>query len=183
VDGYWELTLPSAVTSQNIVLTLGQELPNNNFVVEYAAGTNAAVGSFDSEAVSVVVVGTGDIQVSVSWDVESDVDLHVVEPGGEEIYWADDVSASGGELDLDSNPGCSIDGVKNENITWPNSAPPRGMYIVRVDYFESCGVAATNYVVTIRVKGQATKTITGQLTGPGDFGGAGDGVQVATFTY
>ena len=35
----------------------------------------------------VVQVGTGDVQISLSWDVDSDVDLHVVDPNGDEIYW------------------------------------------------------------------------------------------------
>jgi hypothetical protein len=183
VDGYWELTLPNAVTTQNIVLTLAQEVPDETFTVEYAAGTSAAIGTFDTEPVAILTVGTGDVQVSVSWDVESDVDLHVVEPGGEEIYYGNSSSLSGGELDLDSNAACSIDGTKNENITWPSSSPPRGTYTVRVDYWDSCGVTATNFVVTIRVKGQNAMTFTGQLTGLGDGGGAGSGVPVATFSY
>lgn len=183
IDGYWELTLASAITTQDIILTLAQEVPDTTFTVEYAAGTSAAIGTFDTEPVSIITVGTGDVQVSVSWDAESDVDLHLVEPGGEEIYYGNDVSATGGTLDLDSNAACSIDGKKNENITWPSSTPPRGTYTVRVDYWDSCGVSATNYVVTVRVKGRSPTTFTGRFTGLGDNGGLGDGVQVTTFTY
>ena len=183
VSGYWELTLSSAVTAQDIILSLAQAVPATSFTVQYAGGTSAAIGAFDAEAVAIIAVGTGDVQVSVSWDAESDVDLHVVEPGGAEIYYGVDLSASGGTLDLDSNPGCSIDGKKNENITWPTQTPPTGTYIVRVDYFDSCGVSATNYVVTVRVKGQSPKTFTGKFTGLGDAGAAGSGVQVTTFTF
>ena len=132
---------------------------------------------------SVITVGTGEIQVSVSWDVESDVDLHLVEPNGEDIYYGNDLSASGGALDLDSNAGCSIDGKKNENITWPSRTPPRGTYIVRLDYWDSCGVAKTNYVVTVRVKGRTPQTFSGAFTGLGDSGGSGSGIQITTFTY
>jgi hypothetical protein len=183
IDGYWELTLSGAVTIQEIILTLAQEVPQQVFSVEYAAGTAAAIGAFDTEPVSIITVGTGDVQVSVSWDVESDVDLHVVEPGGAEIYYGNETSASGGTLDLDSNAGCSIDGKKNENITWPSSTPPRGTYTVRVDYWDSCGMASTRYVVTVHVKGQSPRTFTGTFTGPGDNGGAGDGVTIVTFTF
>jgi hypothetical protein len=185
IDGYWELTLANAVTLQDIILTLAQTIPQSQstFTVEYAAGTSAAIGSFDTETVSILQVGTGDIQVSVAWDAESDVDLHVIEPGGEEIYYFNLSSASGGVLDLDSNAGCIIDGVKNENIAWPSSAPPSGTYTVRVDYFDACGVTATNYVVTVRRKGQNPVSFSGQFTGLGDHGGAGAGTTITTFTY
>ena len=183
VEGYWELTLPGSVTAQDIILSVGQDVPENSFTVEYAAGTSAGIGAPDVEFVSVVQVGTGDIQVSVSWNVESDVDLHVVEPNGEEIYYGNDVSNSGGTLDLDSNAACGIDGKKNENITWPTQAPPRGTYTVRVDYWDSCGVTSTNYVVTIRVAGRAAQTFTGTLTGEGTNGGEGSGITIASFTY
>lgn len=183
VAGYWELTLGGNVTAQDIILSVAQTLPANSFTVQYAAGTSAGIGSFDTEAVSVITVGTGEIQVSVSWDAESDVDLHLVQPNGEDIYYGNDVSASGGTLDLDSNAGCSIDGKKNENITWPTGTPPRGNYIVRLDYWDSCGVAKTNYVVTVRVKGRSPQTFTGTFTGLGDNGGSGSGIQITTFTY
>jgi len=182
VDGYWELTVPST-TSADIVLTLAQTLPSNDFTMQYAAGSGAGVGSLEAESVSIIAVGTGDIQVSISWDKESDVDLHVVEPNGDEIYYGSPSSESGGTLDLDSNAGCSIDHVKNENITWPSTTPPHGTYTVRVDYWSSCGKTATKYVVTVQVKGHAPATYSGTLTGDGDHGGAGDGATVATFTY
>lgn len=185
IDGYWELTLANAVTLQDIILTLAQTIPQSRsiFTVEYAAGTSAAFGAFHPEPVAIVQVGTGDVQVSASWDAESDVDLHVIEPGGAEIYYFNSSTASGGVLDLDSNPACVIDHVKNENITWPSSPPPRGTYTVRVDYFDACGVSATNYVVTVRRKGQNPVSFTGQFTGPGDTGGAGSGTTITTFTY
>jgi uncharacterized protein YfaP (DUF2135 family) len=125
-------------------------------------------------------VGTGDIQVSVSWDEDSDVDLHVIDPMGDEVFFASKVVPSGGTLDLDSNSGCDLDNVRNENITW-GTAPP-GMYTVLVEYSDSCDAEATSYVVTVHRKGHDAETFTGQLTGTGDLGGAGNGVLVTTFT-
>ena len=40
---------------------------------------------------------------------------------------------------------------RTRNITY--AAPPSGNYKVRVDYYDACGVPATNYVVTVRRKG------------------------------
>ncbi|HJQ19999.1 MAG TPA: hypothetical protein VJ867_06600 [Gemmatimonadaceae bacterium] len=183
VDGYWDLTVPST-TSQNVTLTLAQNLPQQSFTVQYAAGTGAGVGAFDTEPVTIIQVGTGDIQVSVSWNTATDVDLHLLEPGGEEIFYGNDQSAAGGSLDLDSNAGCSIDNKNNENITYPNVTPPHGTYTVRVDYWDSCNISgSTTYVVTVQVKGHATQTFNGTFTGTGDNGGSGSGTTITTFTY
>ena len=66
-------------------------------------------------------VGSGPIQVSLSWVGQVDVDLHVTPPAGGDIYWGDRSDSTGGTLDLDSNAGCSIDNVNNENIVWADS--------------------------------------------------------------
>ena len=182
-EDYYQVTLPSSATLVDLIITLAQELPSATFNLQYAVGTSAVVGAYAGSSIAVIPVGSGDVQVSVAWDVNSDVDLHVVEPGGEEIYYGNDNSASGGVLDLDSNAACTIDGVRNENITWPNSAPPTGTYTVRVDYWAACTQVQTNYVVTVRRQGQSPLVFTGTLTGPGDNGGAGSGVLVTTFTY
>jgi hypothetical protein len=181
VSGYWELTLPSAVLTEVIVLTLGQDIPQSSFRVRYAGGSSSGVGTFHNENVNIVTVGTGTIQVSVSWNSDADVDLYLVEPTGTEIYYGNSSSPAGGVLDLDSNAGCSS-GPRNENITY-NASPPRGTYTVRVNYWSACGVAATQYVVTVRVAGQSPRTFNGTFTGAGNFGGAGAGVVVTTFNF
>jgi hypothetical protein len=127
-------------------------------------------------------VGTGDVQVTLSWNSVADVDLHVVDPSGEEIYYISRQSASGGELDLDSNAGCLSDGPRNENITWPSNGAPIGTYHVLVDYWANCTATSTDYSVTVNVKGQSSQTFTGNFTGTGDQGGAGAGVPITTFT-
>jgi uncharacterized protein YfaP (DUF2135 family) len=121
--------------------------------------------------------------VSLGWDADSDVDLHVVEPGGEEIYFGHKTSASGGTLDLDSNAACNIDHKNNENIYWPTGSPPRGEYVVRVDNWSACDQSPIHYVVTVNVKGQDPQMFVGTFTDAGDGGGQGSGVEVLRFTY
>jgi hypothetical protein len=179
-EGYWELNLPASVTTQQIILTLAQELPQTNFNVRYAGGTSGGVGTYQSESVAVVSVGTGQLQVSVSWNSDADVDLYLVEPNGEEIYYGNSSSAAGGQLDLDSNAGCST-GPRNENITY-SSTPPSGTYTVRLNYWDSCGASSTNWVVTVQVAGRNPTTHTGTFTGAGVGGGSGAGQVVTTFT-
>lgn len=180
--GYYELTLPTTVTSVTVIIALSQSINDANF--EFTFGLSAGAGvAYNTHGVTVVPVATGDVQVSVQWDVNSDVDLHVIEPGNEEIYYGHDSSATAGVLDLDSNPACAIDGVRNENITWPHNAPPHGQYTVRLDYYDECGESETRYVVTVRVKGHPIQTFTGSFTGAGDAGGAGSGSLITQFSY
>lgn len=181
VDGYYQITLPGSVSTQDLLLTAASKFAQQNFTLAYGIGNGGGLTGQTTVPVTTVNVGAGDIQVSVSWDAESDVDLHVVQPDSEEVYYGNDTTAVGGKLDLDSNAGCSIDHVKNENITY--AAPPSGSYKVRVDYYDSCGVTATNYVVTVRRKGHPTQTFTGQFTGAGDGGAEGSGVDITSFVY
>lgn len=141
-----------------------------------------AIGQVFSVDVGTQEVGTGDVQVSVSWDSATDVDLHVVEPGGgEEIYFGNTASASGGLLDLDSNAGCSIDSINNENITWPVGTAPEGEYVVRVNFWSDCDTAGANYTVTTNVCGE-TKTFPGSFSqGESTGGGLGAGTEITRF--
>jgi hypothetical protein len=104
----------------------------------------------------------------------------VIDPAGEEVFYAHQQAASGGQLDLDSNAGCTIDGVRNENITWPTGRAPRGQYTVRVDYWANCGVAQTNYTVRVN-NGGTVQVFSGSFTGAGDAGGLGSGRTITTF--
>jgi hypothetical protein len=180
--GYQQVTLSAPTTSVTVVVTIPQALPGQDFVLYFAAANgDGPQGLFAPQNVQAIAVGTGDVQISVSWDVDSDLDLHVVDPNGEEIYYGTTSSSTGGALDLDSNADCTIDGVRNENITWGDDSAPSGNYTVRVDLYKSCDVTPTHYVVTIQAKGQPTKTFTGTIDGDGDLGGEGDGQDVTTF--
>lgn len=183
---YFVLTLPAGDTLADIIVTIAPDLRDTHFNWRFAVGDDIqALGPYTDAPVNVVQVASGDVQVSVSWDVNSDVDLHVVEPGGgsEEIYYGHDSSATAGVLDLDSNAACQIDGVRNENITWPHGPAPQGTYTVRVDYYDSCTESLTKYTVTVLVKGKPIQVFTGSFTGTGDAGGSGSGTQITQFTY
>lgn len=184
-DGYYTLTVPAGSSAAAVLLTLAQLLPPELTLVFEAADAAGDVSAPATLPTTVTTVGTGDVQVSVSWDVSNDIDLHVVDPNGFEIYYGDDTSPEGGMLDLDSNAGCDVDGIDNENVRWPTGSAPHGAYIVRVDNFLQCTVAAVNYVVTVQKAGQGAQTFTGAFaaTDPGDEGFAGSGVTITTFTF
>jgi len=181
VGGFYELHPASAETADTLLLTFPQTIPLSEFNLQFAvASPSGAVGPYTGLTASAIVVGTGDVQVTLSWDGDSDVDLHVIDPAGEEVFYAHPQSASGGVLDLDSNAGCVLDHKRNENITWPVGRAPRGRYTVRVDYWDACGVGQTTYTVRIN-NGGSGQIFTGSFTGPGDQGGSGSGRTITTF--
>ncbi len=181
MGGHYLVTLGASTDTIILVITLSQAIPDTAFTITYALANGGEFGTYTSTTIRPTLVGTGEVQISVAWDDTSDVDLHVVDPAGDEIYWANRQVSSGGQLDLDSNAGCSIDNVNQENVTW--STAPRGEYIVRVDYWSSCGVAETNFIVTVQVKGRAPQIFTGKLTGLGDNGDQGSGTEITRLTF
>lgn len=103
--------------------------------------------------------GYGDIQITLTWDNTSDLDLHVIDPYGEEIYWDHKFSSSGGTLDYDH-----IDGYGPENIYWPKSQAPNGTYQVFVhDYVWLGKPESANYTVLVNAFGRVKK-FTGSIS-------------------
>ncbi len=150
-------------------------------LVSPGGGVSAPV----SATVPVQPVGSGPIQVSLSWAGAVDVDLHVTPPSGTDIYYGQRSDETGGTLDLDSNAGCAIDNVNNENIVWTAASRPAvGAYTVRVDYWSKCSSAASiPYTVRVTNCGVST-TYSGTLSADqADAGGAGSGIPVATIDY
>ena len=183
--GYYEVDLQEITPTYRIVGEMSNDVDPGALqsfgLLVVAVDQQQAVGRPVNHDFNLIEVGVGDVQVSLSWDVDSDVDLHVVDPNGDELYYGQKRVSSGGELDLDSNAACRIDGVRNENVTWPEGTAPPGLYTVRVDYWSSCGVAETNYVVTVNNGGHVSR-FPGSLTGAGERGGRGSGQVVTTFT-
>lgn len=153
----------SFVLLVNQDIALGEDQTSFNVMVAIE-DENGDISKIWETNVSLMVVGTGALQISLSFDNAKDVDLHLIEPeyNDEEgypvdfydrhIYYGNLLSAAGGWLDLDSNAGCSIDNVNNENITYDEEEAYviPGTYKVYVDLYENCDPSiATNYVVTV----------------------------------
>ena len=161
------------LVDQNIALPDGQDA----FEIQIAiVDENGDISQIWETPVEIIEVGTGGLQVSLTFDNAKDVDLHLIEPeynyeSGDavsfyerHIYYGNRKSAAGGMLDLDSNPGCSIDNINNENITYNDSTAfiPAGTYKVYVDMFSNCDPSiATNYVVTVFYGGSLIATKSG----------------------
>ena len=151
-------------------------------VIIAAVGTGGAVGpAAECHPVLQAPVEFGDVQITVSWDSVADLDLHVVDAAGEEIYYGRLEGKSGGVLDFTSHcGGMRPRPFRNEHMAWSQGTPPEGVYVVRVNHWESCGAAETNYVVSVYNHGHVS-TFSGAFSGRGDGGGWGDGREITQF--
>jgi len=112
------------------------------------------------------VLGTGDVQVTLRWPSDADLDLVVLDPNGEEASRSSTTS-SGGQLDVDSNIGCVNDGSV-ENVFWPPGSAPAGTYTVVVEGFEVDGCGGGAYDITVTIDGQDSQTFTGEVAESGE---------------
>lgn len=99
---------------------------------------------------------SGDVQVSLEWKNVNDLDLHVIDPRGERIFYSHRTSQSGGQLDVDMNAS-ELTTRPVENIYWPERGAPRGTYTVQVVHFANHGGRdPTDFNVRVINKGQST---------------------------
>ncbi len=155
---------PKAENTYNVEVTLPPNIGEGAFDFDVAVrDVNGNVSNMDRGRLVIARVGTGKLQFSLSWDADVDLDLHVTEPNGNQIFYGNEgPSNTGGRLDIDDlngplpsgRPAGEPEGV--ENIFW-NDTAPNGTYIVRVDYFS--GSPAANFVVTVSADGQVLDTI------------------------
>ena len=103
---------------------------------------------------------SGNIQITLAWPTTADLDLYVVDPNNEQIYYDHDRSNSGGHLDQDARGGCADNQLDAnlENVYWNQVDPPRGNYRVSVRYWAgapcSTGAGPTTFTLSIAVGGQ-----------------------------
>ena len=123
------------------------------------------------ENVRGVEVKVGDPQFTLLWDSPADLDIHVIEPSGKEIYWNDPRGLQGGELDVDNT-----EGFGPENIYWLKQAAdgskdlgpgPPGVYKWQVVYYGGNRgfPVASRWRVRIKHAGKVD-VIQGRLTVP-----------------
>lgn len=99
---------------------------------------------------------TGEVVISLMWNNDDDLDLHVHTPDGEQIYYGDKKSKCGGELDVDMNAGGpQSEKEPVENTFWAKA--PLGEYKVSVNqYCNRTKDKEVPYVVQINVRGKVT---------------------------
>lgn len=126
-----------------------------------SSGSTTTTSPPDTTATTEPALGTGDVQVTLRWSGGSDLDLHVIDPNGEEISFSSTTSSSGGQLDVDCIPGssCPSDGPHVENVFWPTGAAPSGAYSA---FARNLGDTA-EFTLTVLVGGEEVTSDGGTL--------------------
>ncbi len=98
---------------------------------------------------------SGDVRISLLWDNTNDLDLHVIDPSGEEIFYGRKRARSLGELDVDMNVS-TVTTKPVENVYWPTGRAPSGHYRVLVHFFTDRESRATPFTVEVVNKGEVS---------------------------
>ena len=98
------------------------------------------------------VGGRGSLKITLKWNTTDDLDLHVIDPAGQEIYFSQKERICQnviGRLDIDANAGTPYTTTPIENIYWEKTAPI-GKYRVLVNlYTKRSGNSEIRFTVTV----------------------------------
>lgn len=148
---------------------------NQRYDFNFARDGSWTEGRPNCFGIPTTAVGTGDVQLTLTWQSLDDIDLHVIGPDGYEIYYSAPTSPSGGQLDRD-NECTNLELGRPENIYWASGTAPAGQYRVWVHYFDTCDIArSVDWTVRVVTGGQ-TQTFNGRLSQ------VDDTQEVTTFT-
>jgi hypothetical protein len=138
--------------------------------------------------------------ITLRWDTNFDVDLHVLTPSGVDVSPKSPLvtpldgsappSPSDPRMDRDSLGGCVPDGLRQEDLVFQNPPPPGG-YELRADPFASCGQSSARFELTVyRVVGTcpnctqaATFDRAGELLASQTTGGASPGLFIGGISF
>jgi hypothetical protein len=111
----------------------------------------------------------GAIEIGLSWENTNDLDLHVIDPNGERVFFHRKRCSSGGELDVDRNASCgNVTDRPVEHVVWTEDTPPRGSYTVCVHHFQTCGGVAAPTPFQLEMKiGDAPPRVVRGTSDPG----------------
>jgi hypothetical protein len=210
VDGSWIVTagFPGVTAPNNPTISPTIELADNfpigpfNVLVASADIDNQVGPPMQATIIAAPLAPpSGLLVVSLLWNTAAELDLHVIDPNGSEVWSGSpntikpappgqpplppSAFADGGILDNTANLNCRHDGHPHEDVIW-QAPPPHGMYTVRVDPISLCGDPIADwYVAAYAANGSAIAAARGVST-PDDVAygmhGMGGGITALTFS-
>jgi len=158
----YEILGVSSTAIGAIAGTIGCVTGDVNSCITASIGTTASIAGLavdlledkenETRAIDAALkYGYGDVQITLTWNNNADIDLHVIDPNGEKIYWKNKTSSSGGSLDVDNTVAYGP-----ENIFWPKGEAPEGIYEVYIHHFDwgsSSRPYISNYTVIVTAFG------------------------------
>ncbi len=200
VNGYLEYdpnsnsSSASTLNTYIIPVMMSQNYTGNSTIVLSGQLDNGEVTAPVENQVYYIETMPGAIEVKLAFSNSKDVDLHVITPSGEHIFYdnrggvytdefGDEISYG---LDVDSNAGCHIDNINKENIYIPAELVENGVYKVIVDMYSNCQPSIpTSWSIVARYQGELLTPTTGNNPAAGVYqvnAGDGDMTTVMTFT-
>lgn len=208
-EGYWNVNATSGSTSSQAVamsrgyntyiipISFGTEYSSNIVIVIIAVDDQGNMSSPTEGTVDYVESRSGDLNINLTFSNAKDIDLHLITPSGRRIYFGDrggyyTVEQEDGSvrevefgLDHDSNAGCSIDNLNNENIFIPAELIEAGVYTIQVNMWSNCDESiATSWAIVARYQDNIITPLTGANPAAGVYpvgAGSGDYTEVMTF--
>ncbi len=151
---------------EQIESTINQVEQESSTIVEAVNQTEVQIATIQSTSQIATEGGRGSLKINLKWNTYDDLDLHVIDPDGVEIYYSakehrcQDVL---GKLDIDANAGNSHTRTPQENIFWEDGKnAPLGRYKVFVEYFSKKDTfAEVPFTVTVYPDKGQSKVFTG----------------------
>lgn len=150
-------------TLEDILESLRFTKPVGAPAVPPTTTTTTTTTTAPPETTTTIVLGTGDVQATLRWSGDADLDLHVIDPDGVEIYYDAARSPSGGTLDVDMVPDCGATGDNVENVFWPEGESIPGVYQAFVVHYDSSCASSASFQLELKVDGQVVATDSGTL--------------------
>lgn len=127
----------------------------NNFAWVY---NGSVADSFKEKVKAAGGNVNGFMRCSLHWFNYDDLDIHVAEPGYDEIYYGHKTGSSGGTLDVDMNAGSGRSRDAVENIVWTDPSRLKvGTYVVKVHNFCKREYIDFGFEVEIEIHGKIHK--------------------------
>jgi hypothetical protein len=167
----YDLEARAVATGQTFSLQVGNQttfnvpdVPFGNYVVRVRGRNAFGVGPFSPDVLVSIspTFRLRDLEVTLTWNSQSDIDLHVIEPNGRHVWWRTP-RGSTAQLDVDNTLGFGP-----EVVTVPINGGAPGVYQIFLVHYRGAAPTTATVAVSLGVGTPNVKTavFTRQTTTP-----------------